>query len=113
MTLADQWQDAVNQQFETIVGHLYAVLFYAVPVGYGVKFPVVLLVLIFGGIFFTLRFGFVNVRMFRHSLLVIRGCFDSPEDEGEVRSPIFRRLRRHCLPRSGWATSQALRSLSP
>ncbi len=83
-TLTDQWQNAVNHQFETIVGHLSAVLFYKVPVGYGVKFPVVLLVLIFGGIFFTLRFRLVNVRMFRHSLQVIRGRFDSSEDQGEV-----------------------------
>ena len=81
---ADKWQAAVNLAFGTVVVYLFAVLFYAVPVGFDVKFPVVLLVLIFGGIFFTLRFGFVNVRMFRHSIDVIRGRFDRPEDEGEV-----------------------------
>ncbi len=81
---ADKWQEAVNLVFGTIVGYLLAVLFYAVPVGYGVKFPVVLLILIFGGFFFTLRFGFVNIRMFRHSIDVIRGRYDRPEDEGEV-----------------------------
>jgi len=81
---ADKWQGAVNLAFGKIVGYLFAVLFYAVPVGFGVNFPVVLLLLIFGGFFFTLRFGFINVRMFRHSIDVIRGRFDRPEDEGEV-----------------------------
>ncbi len=81
---ADKWQGAVNLAFGTVVEYLLAVLFYAVPVGYGVNFPIVLLVLIFGGFFFTLRFGFINVRLFRHSINVIRGCFDRPEDEGEV-----------------------------
>ena len=84
LATANKWQSAVNLLFGTAVGYLLAVLFYAVPVGFGVKFPVVLLVLIFGGFFFTLRFGFINVRMFRHSIEVIRGKFDRPEDEGEV-----------------------------
>ncbi len=84
LATANKWQLAVNLLFGTAVGYLLAVLFYAVPVGFGVKFPVVLLVLIFGGFFFTLRFGFINVRMFRHSIEVIRGKFDRPEDEGEV-----------------------------
>ncbi len=79
-----KWQRAVNLVFGALVGYLFAVLFYMIPVGFGVKFPVVLLVLIFGGIFFTLRYGLINVRMFRHALDVIRGRFDRPEDAGEV-----------------------------
>ena len=86
---ADKWQGAVNLGFGTIVGYLAAVLFYQVPVytmadGIAVEFPVVLLVLMFGGIFFTIRFGLINVRMFRHSIDVLRGRYDRPEDEGEV-----------------------------
>lgn len=82
---AAKWQDAVNLVFGSVVGnYLLPVLFYAVPVGWEVRFPVVLLVLIFGGLFFTLRYGFVNLRMFRHSIDVLRGRFDRPEDEGEV-----------------------------
>jgi len=82
---AKKWQDGVNLVFGTVVGnYLLPVLFYAVPVGWGVEFPVVLLVLIFGGLFFTFRFGFVNLRMFGHAIDVLRGRFDRPEDEGEV-----------------------------
>jgi len=46
--------------------------------------PFVVIVLFLGGFFFTFRYGFVNVRMLRHSIEVIRGKFDSPEDEGEI-----------------------------
>ena len=34
--------------------------------------------------FFTLRFGFINVRLFGHSLAVLRGKYDNPDDHGEV-----------------------------
>ena len=94
-TVATKCQESVNLIFGKVVGdYFYPVLFYEVPV-YNkganaegvveyVRFPVVLLVLIFGGIFFTLRFCFMNVRMFWHSIDVLRGKFDRPEDEGEV-----------------------------
>ncbi len=85
LSFGQKWQDSVNLAFDTVVPTLESVLFCKVlPVGYGEDFPVVLLVLIFGGIFFTLRYGFINVRMFRHSIDVLRGRFDRPEDEGEV-----------------------------
>ncbi|MDX1563815.1 MAG: alanine/glycine:cation symporter family protein, partial [Phycisphaeraceae bacterium] len=35
-------------------------------------------------LFFTFRFGFLNLRLFKHSIAVIRGKFDKPEDTGEI-----------------------------
>ena len=46
--------------------------------------PFIVLVLVAGGLIFTLRFGFVNVRMFRHSIDVIRGKYDKPHDPGQI-----------------------------
>ena len=46
--------------------------------------PFVVIVLFLGGFFFTFRYGFVNIRMLRHSIDVIRGKFDDPEDRGEI-----------------------------
>jgi AGCS family alanine or glycine:cation symporter len=78
-------QDRINSGFEGIVNLLAGLLFYEVPLGFGNhSAPFILLVLIFGGIFFTLRFGFINLRLFRHSIDVIRGKYDRPEDEGEI-----------------------------
>ncbi len=46
--------------------------------------PVIVCVLFLGGFFFTLRYGFINLRLFRHSIDVIRGRYDKPHHEGEV-----------------------------
>jgi len=50
--------------------------------------PIVVLWLVMGAIFFTLRMGFINVRGFKHAILVTAGKFDSHDEashgEGEV-----------------------------
>ena len=40
--------------------------------------------LLFGAFFFTFRMGFVNIRMFRHAIDLVRGKYDDPDSEGEV-----------------------------
>ena len=40
--------------------------------------------LVLGSIFFTIRMGFINVRAFKHAILVTAGRYDNPEDAGEV-----------------------------
>jgi len=51
-----------------------------------VEAPLKLIVLwlIFGGLFFTIFMRFVNVRGFKHSINLIRGKYDKPGTEGEV-----------------------------
>ncbi|MCR4316392.1 MAG: alanine:cation symporter family protein [Planctomycetes bacterium] len=46
--------------------------------------PLVLFVLIFGGVFFTFFYKFINFRGFKHCIDIIKGKFDDPADEGEV-----------------------------
>ena len=46
--------------------------------------PLILLVLVSGGVFFTLRYGFVHIRLFKHSIDCIRGRYDDPDDPGEI-----------------------------
>ncbi|KAA3609605.1 MAG: alanine:cation symporter family protein [Planctomycetota bacterium] len=50
----------------------------------GTKIPIVVIWLILGATFFTLRMGFINFRAFGHAIQVTRGKFDNPDDEGEV-----------------------------
>jgi len=54
------------------------------PVMEGPTVPLVVCVLLLGGVFFTLRFGFINFRLFGHSFAVLRGKYDNPNDHGEV-----------------------------
>ena len=46
--------------------------------------PLAVIWLVMGGIFFTLRMGFVNIRAFKHAVNITRGVYSNPSDPGEV-----------------------------
>jgi alanine or glycine:cation symporter, AGCS family len=74
------FQGQVNDAFGKVNGFLAAGMFYKV----GGVVPLAVLWLVLGSIFFTIRMGFINIRAFRHAILVTAGRYDNPEDEGEV-----------------------------
>ncbi len=53
--------------------------------GYGI--PIVLIILILGALFFTLYFGFVNVRHFPTAIQVVRGKYDEMEKDASKLKP--------------------------
>lgn len=55
-----------------------------------VPLRLLVMVLLFGGIFFTIWYGFINIRGLKHGIDIIRGKYTSKKDKGEV-SP-FRAL---------------------
>ena len=46
--------------------------------------PLIILWLVLGSIFFTIRFGFIGIRGFKHALDIARGKYDTEEGVGEV-----------------------------
>ncbi len=46
--------------------------------------PLVVIWLILGAVFFTIKMGFINFRGVKHALDLVRGVYDNPDDEGEV-----------------------------
>ncbi len=68
----------INDAFAPIADAWDALIF--APV-FGV--PFVLILLVFGAAFFTLAFGFVNIRKFPLALNVVRGKYDDIEQGGE------------------------------
>jgi AGCS family alanine or glycine:cation symporter len=50
----------------------------------GVSLPFVVIWLLVGAIYLTLRMMFINVRGFFHAIRLTMGAYDDPEDEGEV-----------------------------
>ncbi|MEP3482043.1 MAG: alanine/glycine:cation symporter family protein [Fuerstiella sp.] len=54
------------------------------PVMNEVEVPFVVLWLLAGGVFLTLRMGFINLRAFWHAIQLTKGDFDDDEEEGEV-----------------------------
>jgi len=73
----------VNDFFGSVNVALKYVLFFDVMPGEA-KMPFIVGWLVVGAVYLTLRFGFVNLRMMGHALQVIRGRYQSPEDQGEV-----------------------------
>lgn len=71
--------NTLDTVFAQIVEALAGVLFFSLG-----GFPLIILWLIVGAVFFTLRMGFINIRAFKHAIYVIRGHYDDPAEEGEV-----------------------------
>ena len=69
----------IDGRFEIVVSYLVKVLFYQI---FG--FPLIVLILLVGAVSFTLYFRFINIRGFRHSIDIIRGKYDNPNDIGQI-----------------------------
>lgn len=48
------------------------------------EIPFIVVWLVLGALFFTIRLGFINIRGFKHSLQLARGKFDDPNAPGQV-----------------------------
>lgn len=71
-----------------VVGPLAKVLFFDVVFwdeGDGeINLPFIVLWLVLGAAFFTLRLGFINLRGFKHAVEITAGKYDTPGETGEV-----------------------------
>lgn len=78
----------INDLFQPIVDGLSQLLFWdpvkALGIDIGVAAPIVVVWLMIGGIFFTFRMRFINIRAFGHGLALVSGKYKSKESEGEV-----------------------------
>jgi alanine or glycine:cation symporter, AGCS family len=72
---------AVNEVFADITGPFVSAVFAPLP---GTEFPWIVLWLVIAASVFTLYFGFIQFRAFRHSLQLVRGDYADPDDTGEV-----------------------------
>ena len=76
------WEATIDSFFgQYIVGPLAALLFWPIP---GVDMPLVVAWLLGGALFFTFKMGFVNIRLFRHAIDLVRGKYDDQKQVGEV-----------------------------
>ncbi|MFK7927445.1 MAG: alanine/glycine:cation symporter family protein [Myxococcota bacterium] len=91
------FEQQVDETMGKVNAAVEAVFFYPVPLpGLEVEdrdnpgemmpatIPLAVLWLVLGAIFFTVRMGLVQLRMFGHAIAVTRGKYDNPDDEGEV-----------------------------
>ena len=75
--------ESIDRIFSSLVTFIEKILFFDVG-----GFPLIILWLLLGGIFFTLRLGFINVRGLKHAVAIAVGRYDDPNTlvQGEVSS---------------------------
>jgi len=103
---------AVNEAFATATGPFVNFIFAPIP---GTSFPWIVMWLVIAASVFTLYFGFIQIRGFRHSIQLVKGDFSDPNDAGEVSH--FQALATALsgtvgLVPSDWAILPVLRLLS-
>ena len=74
----------IDKMFGNATGWFVKGIFYAIPITESVQVPWVLFPLVIGAIFFTLYFGFPNLRYLGTSINIIRGKYDDLEDGGST-----------------------------
>ena len=78
-------EGGLDALFGTLNGFLAQGIFFDIFPGEA-EMPLVVAWLVAAGVFLTLRFSFVNLRMMRHAFRVLRGKYRTAEDRGEVTS---------------------------
>jgi AGCS family alanine or glycine:cation symporter len=72
---------AVNEVFAKATEPFVSLIFAPLP---GTDFPWIVSWLVIAASVFTLYFGFIQFRAFRHSIQLLKGDYANPEDAGEV-----------------------------
>jgi len=72
---------AVNEAFAAVTGPFVNLIFAPLP---GTSFPWIVLWLVVAASIFTLYFGFIQFRAFKHASQVVKGDYSDPNDAGEV-----------------------------
>ena len=76
-----EWIQSIDGWFgKYLVTPIATIIFY----DFGTGVPFIVVWLLAGGVFLTLRMGFINIRAFRHAIDLIRGVYDNPDEPGEV-----------------------------
>lgn len=81
------WMEQIDEAFgKIIVEKMTAVIFFDFWTEHwlGTSIPFVVVWLFGGGIFLTIRMGFINIRGFWHGIQLVRGKYDEPGSAGEV-----------------------------
>ena len=74
---------AINAAVRPVSDAIREVVFYSVPV-MGTDVPLIVVWLVAGAAFFTVYFGFINLRGFGHAVDILRGKYRDPDHPGEV-----------------------------
>lgn len=75
--------ERIDRAFQPVANWFEWLVFYPMPLPAPLDLPIILYLLIGGATFFTIAFGFVNIRRFPLALNVVRGKYDDIEMAGD------------------------------
>ena len=80
------FSNKLNNSFEPIVQTIGSVIFFDLAKIFGSEknIPFIVVWLVFGAIFFTLKMQFINFKGFGHAINLVKGDYDDPDNKGEV-----------------------------
>lgn len=78
---AVSFDQRVNEVFANSTGWFVSLIFAPLP---GTTFPWIVLWLVVAASVFTLYFGFIQIKAFRHAISLVKGDYSDPNDAGEV-----------------------------
>ena len=86
---AETLSDTIDGFFRPIVNDYLVPIIFWDPIRFlgfdiGADVPIVVVWLVLGAVYFTLRMKFINFRGFSHAIGLIKGDYDDPNDKGEV-----------------------------
>lgn len=80
--------DTLNELFKPLLNFMDKILFWdpfqLMDFDLGTKIPFIIIWLIFGALFFTIYFRFINLRGLKHAIQLVLGHFDKDGHEGEI-----------------------------
>jgi AGCS family alanine or glycine:cation symporter len=76
-------EEAIDSVFAPVSDAVSGVIFYEIDLA-GATFPLIVGWLVLAALIFTVVFGFVQVRGFRHATELVRGKYGADDDPGEV-----------------------------
>ena len=86
---AETLSETIDGFFKPIVDNFLIPVIFWDPIKFfgfdvGADVPIVVIWLVFGAIYFTIKMKFINIRGFKHAVGLVKGDYDDPNDKGEV-----------------------------
>ena len=79
-----EWIQASLADLDELFGATVNLLVQVLFAEFGTGVPLIVLILLLGGIYYSFFFGWLSLRGMRHSIDIIRGRYDNPDDPGEI-----------------------------
>ena len=78
------WMEHLILKLNEHLGHTVSFMADILFADFRTGVPLIVVVLVAGGVYFSFFFGWMSIRGFRHAIHVIRGRYDDPKDPGEI-----------------------------